>query len=171
MLTDKIMKSNRAPRVFVSVSMIAIVAFGAYNWAISPQTSYLHAAQQYEKMMRNAGEKTEVIKEQIQLKKVELTKLRKEFDETESGFFTLRGAKEFFSDLEPISLQCKCTIDSYNYRPAQYISSDTEGGGHSSIIVKQVEISLTGRYENIIKFFTRLGGYSERIYISELYLE
>ncbi len=61
MLTDKVIKSSSTSKIIVSVCFVAIVTLAAYNWIVSPQTAYLHAAQQYEMMVGNAGKKTAVI--------------------------------------------------------------------------------------------------------------
>ena len=45
MLMDKFIKSSPSSKIFVSVSTIAIVTLTTYGWIVSPQISYLHAAQ------------------------------------------------------------------------------------------------------------------------------
>ncbi|KKM14813.1 hypothetical protein LCGC14_1702300, partial [marine sediment metagenome] len=95
MLMDKLGNVNTNTKIFVSVSTVALIAIAMYNWAVSPQTSYLQAAQRYETMMSDAGDKTTVIKNGIDGKKKELERLYEDIAATKDSFFTLKTSNEF----------------------------------------------------------------------------
>lgn len=171
MLMDKVGKINTNTKIFVSVSTVMLVAIAMYNWAISPQTSYLQAAQRYETMMSDAGEKTTVIKNGIDDKKKELERLHEEIAATKDSFFTLKTSREFFSDIDPISNQSGCMIESLTFMPSSKVSSDEDTEMDSGISEKRAALVFTGRYENIIKFLRRLSGYSQQIMVNDLVIE
>ena len=111
MLTDKIVKSSSTSKFIVSVSFVAIVTLATYNWIVSPQTRYLHAARQYQMIVGNAGKKTAFFKSQIAVKEVEIKDLEEEIAKIQNSFFPPEKATEFFLDIEPIALQCNCNVD------------------------------------------------------------
>ncbi len=171
MLMDRIGKINTNTKIFMSVSMVALVGIAMYNWAVSPQTSYLQAAQRYETMMSNAGEKTTVIKNGIQDKKKELERLHEEIVATKDSFFTLKTSREFFSDIVPILNQSDCMMDSLTFKPTSSVTSDEDTEMDSGITEKRATLVFTGQYESIIKFLRRLSGYSQHIMIDSLVIE
>lgn len=171
MPNDNIVNISPTSRVFLASTVILIVGFGMYNWTVSPQTSYLNAARLYESMVANASNKTTMIKGQMETKGDLIITLEQEIAETEGSFFTSASAREFFSDLEPISLQSNCSIDSLNFMSAEPVVVEGEEKGSSSVSFRRASISLVGRYENIIKFFMKLSSYSQRISVNELFIE
>lgn len=171
MLMDKVGKINTNTKIFVSVSTVMLVAIAMYNWAVSPQTSYLQAAQRYETMMSDTGEKTTVIKNGIDDKKKELERLYEEITATKDSFFTLKTSREFFSDIAPILSQSGCMMESLTFMPSSTVSSGEDTEMDSGISEKRAAIVLTGQYENIIKFLRRLSGYSQHIMVNDLVIE
>lgn len=171
MLMDKIGKINTNTKIFASVSTIILVAIAMYNWAVSPQTSYLQAAQRYETMMSNAGEKTVVIKNGIDDKKKELEKLHEDIAATKDSFFTPKTSREFFSDIAPISSQSGCMIESLTFPPTSSIALNKDEEMDSGITEKKAALVFAGQYESIIKFLRKLSGYSQYIMIDNLVIE
>jgi Tfp pilus assembly protein PilO len=171
LLMEKIVKSSPGIKLFVCVSTVAIIAFGTYSWIVSPQISYLKAAESYEWMTGNAGQKGTTIEKGIGSKQQEIAALAEEIDQIQDSFFTEEKAREFFSDLEPISLQSNCNIDTLAFLPAETIGSETDNEHTTSIILKRAEISLIGQYENIIKFLKKLSSYSQRVSIGNLQIQ
>ena len=172
MLTDKIVKCSSTSKVIISVSFVAIVTLATYNWIVSPQTGYLQAARQYETIVGNAGKKTEVIKNQIDVKEIEIEKLQGEIAAIQNSFFSPQKATEFFMDIEPLSLQCNCNVDSLTFN-----ADETRRGAQadkeesSPVILKSATVTITGTYDGLMKFLARLGNYPQRISINDLYIE
>ena len=172
MLMDKLTTLSRNSKILIIFSTAAIVAMLTYDWIVAPQKTYLHAAQQQQVMMSNAGKKTVVIKNRLHVKQTEIVKLQAEIAETKDSFFTPKIAREFFLDLEPISAQCDCDIESLTFMPDSSVNVKKDEEAKSSpVITKKAGIAILGRYENIIKFLQKLGGYSQRISISNLNIE
>ena len=172
MLTEQIVKSSQTSKIAISVCIVGIVGLATYNWIVSPQTGYLHAARQYEKMVANAGKKTQVIKSQIQAKEEELENLNAQTAELQSRFFASENAKEFFLDLEPLALSCGCSIDTLTFITDQNPSKDDdEDKIDTGISTKHASVSITGVYENLVKFLRKLNGYSQRVSIRNLCIE
>jgi len=171
MLMDKLGKTSPNTKIFISVSTIAIVAIAMYNWAISPQTSYLKAAQLYETMMSNASKKTVIIKNGIHAKKKELERLHQEIMATKDSFFNVKTSREFFSDIDPIASQSGCMIASLTFMSSSSVSAGEEKKVDSGITEKTAGLEFTGNYESIIKFLRRLSNYSQHIMIDNLVIE
>jgi len=170
MLTDKIVKCSSTSKIVVSVSFVAIVTLATYNWIVSPQTGYLHAARQYEMIVGNAGKKTTFIKDQISTKEVEIEVLQREIAEIQNSFFSSQKATEFFMDIEPLSLQCNCNVDSLTFM-ADETHQGTNEDKSSPVILRHAAVDITGTYEDLMKFLGRLGNYPQRIAISDLRIE
>ena len=171
MLMDKVGKTSPNTKIFISVSTIALIAMAMYNWAVSPQTSYLKAAQLHETMMSNAGKKTVVIKNGIDVKKKELERLHEEIVATKDSFFTVKTSREFFSDIDPIASQSGCMIESLTFPPTSSVTSDKDTEMDSGITEKRATLEFAGQYESIIKFLRRLSDYSQHIMIDGLVIE
>jgi len=171
MLTDKLIKSSPSSKIFVSVSTIAIVTLATYSWVVSPQISYLHAAQQYKTIAHSTAEKATSIEDHIRKREAELAGLHREINGIRDSFFTSYKAKEFFSDLELIAFQYSCNISSLTFRSAGAIAPHTGREHFPSVVLKRAEITLTGRYDGIIKFLERLGAYQEQISVGSLLIK
>jgi hypothetical protein len=169
MLTDKLIKSSPSSKIFVSVSTIAILTLTAYSWIVSPQISYLHAAQQHKTIARDTAEKAAGIEDHISKREAELTGLHSEINKIRDSFFTSHKAKEFFSDLELIASNSGCNISSLTFRSAGAVAPHTTDREHfPSVVLKRAEIVLTGQYDGIIQFLEKLGAYQEQISVGSL---
>ena len=115
MLKDKLIKSSQSSKIIVSITIVAIVSVAAYNWIVSPLTTYLYASQLHETVMNSARQKAVRIESQMGMKQAELEKAENEMFELQSRFFTAKRAKEFFLDLEPISVETGCDVQSFEF--------------------------------------------------------
>jgi hypothetical protein len=171
MLMDKLIKSSPSSKIFVSVSTIAIVTLVTYSWVVSPQISYLHAAQQYKVIAHSTAQKATGIEDHVRKRKAELAGLHRQIDEIRDSFFTPDKAKEFFSDLELIALQFGCNISSLTFRSAGTVAAYGDQEYFPSVVLKRAEITLAGQYDGIIKFLEKLSGYQERISVGSLLIK
>lgn len=167
MLIDKALKSSPSTKVIIAVSVIAIVGFATYNWVVSPQVTYLHAAEKYKVIVGSAGEKTTVINNNIKEKQKELDSLRQDVSRLENSFFSNEKAREFFSDLEPIAVQHKCNVESLTFMPPE--TKETEDS--VNVTLNYAKIILTGRYKDIMEFIVKIRDYPQRIVIGNLLIE
>ena len=167
MLNNNIIRSGPTTRVIIAVSFISIVALAAYNWVISPQITYLHAAEQYRSIITGGGVRSTIILKNIEKKLVELEKLQQDVSGLENSFFTFEEAREFFSDIEPVAVQHNCTIKSSDFMP----SVSKKSGDVSDVTLSQAKIILSGNYKNIMKFLEKIRDYPQRIVVSNLLIE
>jgi len=171
MLKDKFIKSSPSSKIFISVSTIAIVTLITYGWIVTPQISHLHAAQQQKVMTRNAEQKNVSLKSQIRKQEAKLTELQNHVDAIKDSFFTPKEANEFFSDLDTTALQCGCNIGSLTFMSAKAVVPEGDHEYFSSVVLKRAEITLTGQYDGILTFLTRLGQSKHRISIGSLLIK
>ena len=153
------------------LSVAILVGFPAFNWIVSPQTTYLRAAKLYENMLGDAGKMTTVIKDQMVTKRNIVSNLQDEIALVQGRFFTAKHAAEFFLDLEPIAQQAKCNIDQLTFMPPESVSYKSDGGEACDIVVKRSMISFTSTYGDVIDFLTKLNSYTQRIAITDLTVE
>ncbi len=167
MLNNNIIRSGPATRVIIAVSFVSIMALAAYNWVISPQIIYLHAAEQYKSIIAGDGARSTVILKNVEKKLVELEKLQQDISGLENSFFTFEKAMEFFSDIEPIAVQHNCTVESSDFIP----SVSKKSGDVSDVTLSRARIMLSGNYKNIMKFLEKIRDYPQRIVVSNLLIE
>ncbi len=168
MLINDTIRSGPATKVIISVSFVAIVALTAYNWVVSPQITYLHAAEQYKSMLGGDGAtRSTVILKNVEKKLVELEKLQQDISGLENSFFTFEKAMEFFSDIEPVAVQHNCTVESSDFMP----SVSKKSGDVSDVTLSRAKIMLSGNYKNIMKFLEKIRDYPQRIVVSNLLIE
>lgn len=171
MLMESIIKTSPRSKIFVCVSTIAILSIVMFDWVVSPQISYLKAAERYSWMFDNASQRSSTIIENLEVKSKELEELRAEVDLIQNSFFSEEKAKEFFSDLEPICLLSNCNIESLTFPPPENIASEENELYTTSITLKRAKVSFTGSYENIIKFHKKLSGYSQQVSVERLTIQ
>ena len=170
MLKDKLIKSSQSSKIIISITIVAIVSMAAYNWIVAPLTTYLHASQLHETVMEDVQQRATRIESQLNIKQEELEKAENEMFNTQSRFFTTTRAKEFFLDLEPISVETSCDVQSFEFvtnKGKRKGDVDNDYG----VIVKSAEISFIGEYDNVIRFLKRLGGCPERFSINKISIE
>jgi len=170
MLKDKLIKSSQSSKIIVSIAIVAIVSVAAYNWIVSPLTTYLYASQLHKTMMNGARQRAARIELQMNIKQEGLEKAKKEMSDVQGRFFTTARAKEFFLDLGPISVETGCDVLSFEFVKNK---GKRKGGADNSygISAKSAEIEFTGGYDNIIQFLKRLGGCPERFSVNEINIE
>ncbi len=167
MLANAFVKLNKPARNSISASLIIIAAIAMYRWTIPPQANYLSSAKSYETAINNMIEHNKIIKTQVEAKKSELKKLHENSSQLESVLFTPEEAKEFFSDLQIISEQSGCAVESLNF--------NTERSGynekHLGIKIRSATISVIGIYKDIEALVGRLQSRTQKVWIDSIRME
>jgi len=166
MLVENLAKLSRPARRATSASLIVIAALAMYKWTITPQSAYLSAAKGYESAMGKVLEQNKSVARQIEIKKKELQELRENSAQLQSVLFTTDQAKEFFSDLQVISEQAGCAVNSRNLL-ADSIDPENERLG---VVTKSAALSIVGVYRNITKLLARLQSRSQKVWIDSIEL-
>lgn len=170
MLLEKLPKTSRSSKTMLSGLVVMLVAFFTFDWIVSPQLTYLHAAERYIGMIDYTGQKLELVKQRVKSKEIQLEKLSGEIESRKRLFFNPQSAREFLSDLEPLALQCKCVIVSQAAVPADAAAG---AGSEKTLSVKTetVALNIKGQFEDLLKFFQKLRSYPQKIYLRELIME
>ena len=167
MLVNTIAKLNKSARNGISASLIIIAVIAMYRWTIPPHTNYLSSAKSYEYAINDMIEHSKIIKTQVELKKKELQELRENSSQLESVLFTPKEAKEFFSDLEVISVQSGCAVESLNFSAEKTESSEK----HIGIKIRSAIISVVGVYKDIEMFVGTLQSRTQKVWIDSIKME
>lgn len=167
MLVENLAKLGSPARSATSASLIVIAALAMYKWTVTPQTAYLSAAKGYESAMGKVVEQNKSVARQIEIKKKELQELRENSAQLQSVIFTPEKAKEFFSDLQVISEQAGCAVNSRNLL-ADRIDPENERLG---VVTKSAALNIVGVYRDITKLLARLQERTQKVWIDSIELQ
>jgi len=167
-LVDSLAKLNSSARNAISGALVVITAIGMYNWVVAPYVTYLRAAQQYEAVVGDIAKKDKIISSAVRVKKKKLEQLREQFAQLQSTLFTVEGAKQFFSDLQPVSEEVGCTVYSLNLVASKPIAQDEQSKDSVNIVTNSAMLSIIGAYSNIIKLVERLQARPQKVWIESV---
>jgi hypothetical protein len=166
MLIENLAKLGSPARSTTSASLIVIAALAMYKWTVTPQSAYLSAARGYESAIGKVVEQNKNVARQIEIKKKELQALRENSAQLQSVLFTPEQAKEFFSDLQVISEQAGCTVNSKNLL-ADRRDPENERLG---VLTRSAALSIVGVYKDISKLLARLQARTQKVWIDSIEL-
>ena len=166
MANKNMLQSGPKAKWFFSLAMVIITSMAVYNWAISPQTAYLNAAQHYERVAKNTEQKTEILKKGLKLRQIELAELQYSFTNAEKPFFDENSALEFFSNIESMASKAGCKVDSLSYMPPKEIKFKEVESDELTAMSRQMKISLTGQYDSITVFIKNLSDNEKKVFLS-----
>ncbi len=166
MLVRHLAKTNRSTRYAVSASLIVIALLAMYNWLIAPHAVYLSVVHGYESAMSNLVNKNNLINSKVKVKRKKLQDLQEKSAQLQSTLFTSEKAREFFSDLQAISQQTGCIVQSLNMiknNPNEKQSKSTSG-----IVTRSAELSVLGLYKDIPRLIQRLQARTQKVWIDSI---
>jgi hypothetical protein len=167
MLVDNLAKMSRSARNATSASLIAIAAFAMYNWTVTPHAASLSSAKTYESVMDNLAKERTIVATRIKIKLKELEQLREQSAQLQSAIFTPDAAREFFSDIEVISVQTGCAVHSISL----LVTEQENEHEHLGIRTKSAELTITGLYRDIVRLIKRLQARSQKIWLDSIVLQ
>ena len=164
MLINYIAKLSSPARNATSASLIFITAVAMYRWAITPHTGYLSSAKGYESTINNVIGQNKILAVQVETKRKKLKELSESSTQLQSTLFTGDQAKEFFSDLQVISEQEGCAVQS-----THYVTEKSKSGNENlGIESKSANISVVGIYQDIEKLIGRLQTRTQKVWIDSI---
>ena len=166
MLVKQLVKLNHPTRHAVSASLIVIALFVMYQWLVAPHVEYLSVVHGYESVMTNLVNKNNLIGSKVKVKKKKLQDLQEKSVQLQSTLFTSDKAREFFSDLQAISEQTGCIVQSLNMikkNPRENQSEYTSG-----IVTKSAVLSVVGLYKDIPRLIKRLQQRTQKVWIDSI---
>jgi Tfp pilus assembly protein PilO len=177
MLLDNLAKLNRPSRNALSAALVVIAAIAVYNWMVAPHATYLFAAQQYESVIGSVVKKNKILSSTIKVKEKKLEDLREQFAQLRRALFTLDETKELFGELRVICEEVGCTVNSLDFitgesgsrrRPVLLGAVAGQVGGDSYIVAKNVMLSVTGVYSDIIELMEIMQKRTQGIWIDSI---
>ena len=166
MLVRHLAKTNRSTRYAVSASLIVIALLVMYNRLIAPHAAYLSVVQGYESAMSNLINKNNVIDSKVKVKRKKLQELQEKSAQMQSTLFTSDKAREFFSDLQAISEQSGCMVQSLNM--IKRYSKETQSEDNSGIVTRSAVLSVVGLYKDIPRLIKRLQARTQKVWIDSI---
>jgi len=167
-LIDSLAKLNSASRNAISAALVVIVAIAVYNWIVAPHVTHLHAVQQYEFVVDDVVKKNKILSSAVRTKKKKLEQLHEEFAQLQGSLFTADKAKEFFSDLQAISVQAGCTVYSLNLVTSERNSEQGQAEDALGIVTKSAILSVIGAYGDIIRLIESLQARQQKVWIDSV---
>jgi hypothetical protein len=137
-----------------------------YSHFVAPHVNYLSAAQGYESVMEKFVTKNKFISKMVENKRNQLQELLEKSAQLESTLFTSDKAREFFSDLQAISEQTGCTVQSLNMIKKN--TKDRKLEDTSGIVTKSALLSVVGLYKDIPRLIQRLQARSQKVWIDSI---
>jgi hypothetical protein len=166
MVVKHLVKANRSTRYAVSASLIVIALLAMYSWLVAPHVVYLSVVQGYESAMANLINKNNLISSKVKVKKKKLQELQEKSAQLQSTLFTSDKAREFFSDLQAISEQTDCVVQSLNMvkkNPKEKQPEDASG-----IVTRSAVLSVVGLYKDMPRLIQRLQARTQKVWIDSM---
>lgn len=168
MLIDSLAKLNSNSRNAISAVLVVIVAIAVYNWIVAPHVTHLSAVQRYESVVDDVVKKNKILSSAVSTKKKKLEQLHEQFAQLQGSLFMIDQAKEFFSDLQAISVQAGCTVYSLNLVTSEQNSQDGQAETTSGIVTKSAVLGVIGAYGDIIKLMEKLQAREQKVWIDSV---
>lgn len=169
MLIEKFTKVSDTSRTIVALSTVAIIALAMYNWVVSPQTAYLAAAQQQDRLLSDSSNKYIEIENEIKTSEVEAAELQADINDMQAKFFSVSKCRDFFGSLEELLKQSRCTLASLTFEEDSSIAGqEDQKQGSLAVSAKSIRLHINGRYNDIKSFLKVLRACPEEIAIVDM---
>jgi len=167
-LIDSLAKLNSVSRSAISTALVLIVAIAVYNWIVAPHVIYLSAVQRYDSVVSDMVKKSKILSSAVTIKQKKLEKLHEQFAHLQGILFTVDKAKDFFSDLQAISVQAGCTVYSLNLVTNERNSEQGQAEDALGIVTKSAILSVIGAYGDIIRLIENLQAREQKVWIDSV---
>ena len=175
MLIEDVAKLDSKSRNALSAALVIITTIVLYYLIVAPHIVYLSATKQYGDTLNEMIKISRVVTSSVEIKKKKLKELSGRYANLQNALFTVKEAKEFFSDLQAISEQEGCVVYSLNFdtgdRQSDTGQSDAgQSEDASGIAVHSAMLSVIGGYNDIVKLVERLKARPQKIWIESFRL-
>ncbi len=168
MLSEQIMRSSPFSRIIVSVSTVIALAVVAYNWAVSPQTTYLYASHQYTEMNDTVQKKALAMRNTVAIKKKKLRETREETNELKAAFFTPSQSREFFSGIQEMAENSGCNIELMTFKADRYKLTERSKINNVRFFQRRASVKFIGGYAQITEFLKNITDRPGHMSLSQL---
>jgi hypothetical protein len=170
-LIDSLVRLNSSSRNAISAALILIVVIAMYSWIVEPHVKYLYAVQRYEPVLDSVARQSEAMREAIKIKQEKTEELKQEFAQLQGTLFTAEKAKEFFSDLQVISEETGCMVQSVNMITKGAVRDGERSEYTSGILPNSAVLSVVGLYGDVIKLLERLQSRAQKVWIESVLMK
>jgi Tfp pilus assembly protein PilO len=164
-LIDNLVKLSSGSRNAISAVLVIITTVMLYKLIVLPHVVYLSSVKQYETVLSELVKASKVARSAVIIKKKKLKELGGQFANLQNALFTVKEAKEFFSDLQAISEQAGCVVYSLNFITGGQRSEAGQSEDASGIIANSAALSIIGGYSDLIKLLERLKARPQKVFI------
>jgi len=151
---------------FAVCVLIAMVAL--YNWSVTPHSKYLMAAENYKKAALEIEKTNKIINAELQTNQKELDKISEQFRQERQEFFDIDAARSFLEDIQAKAEKSRCFVETLKFLPAKQIT--VEDNNYIDIRQYQVELSVIGQYQDIVKLLDFLQNRKQKVWIDTINL-
>jgi hypothetical protein len=169
-LKNKVAKLNSPSKSAITTALILIAAMAMYNWMVAPHVNYLFAVQRYEPVVDNIAHEKKIITKALESKKAKLQELTDQLTAARNSLFTPAEAKTFFGDLEAISKDTDCTLQSLTFTKEDRGVAFGRSQDALHILAKSATLSFTGSYDSIIALLNKLQNRPQKVWIGSIRL-
>lgn len=167
---EKITGIERSHRRVLLVAMAAIAVFALYRWILAPHTNQLLAAQRYNSSLDEAIQKADLMRSDMENKKIRIEELTRESDRLRNQLFTQNEARRFFAFLPSLAVQSGCAVMSVSS------ASDSQQNAQNTqdtpaIAGKKATVTIVGRYNGITDFIGALQNYEHKVWIESVKID
>jgi hypothetical protein len=166
MVIEHLVKANRSTRHAVSASLIVIALLAMYNMLVAPHVAYLSVVQGYESVTAGLVNKNKIINSKVKVRRKKLQELQEKSAQLQSTLFTSDKAREFFSDLQAISEQTGCMVQSLNM--IKINPKEKQSENNSGIVTRSAALSVVGLYKDIPRLIQRLQARTQKVWIDSI---
>jgi len=167
-LIDHFAKLNRRTRNAISAALVVITTLLLYDSLVAPHVVYLSAATKYGVVLTEMLKTSKIIKSAIIVKGKKLKALSGQFTNLQDALFTVKDAKEFFSDLQAISEQAGCAVYSLNFVTDDGRSEAGQYEDSSGMTANSAMLSVIGEYGDIVDLVERLKARPQKVWMDSL---
>jgi len=168
MLINNLAKLNSRSRNAISAALIVITTIVLYGRLVTPHVIYLSATQQYGAVLSDMIKTGKIVKSAVEIKKKKLKELGGRFAYLQNALFSVKEAKEFFSDIQAISEEAGCAVYSLNFVTGDQRSEAKQSEDASGIAVHTAMLSVIGGYNDIVGLVERLKTRPQKVCIDSL---
>ncbi|MGB8226770.1 MAG: type 4a pilus biogenesis protein PilO [Sedimentisphaerales bacterium] len=163
MIFDYIKHMNWSKGNIFAAACVLIAIVALYNWFASPHVQYLMAAQKYEDTADKIEKTSKIIDAEIQTGQKKLDEISEQFRQKKQEFFGFEDAMSFLESIQSKAEKNRLFVDTLKFQPAKRITADN--GNPSDIRRHQVNLTISGQYQDIVKFLDSLQNRKEKVWI------
>jgi hypothetical protein len=173
MLIDNLANLNRSTRTTGYTALIIIATAAMYNWILAPHITCLSASQRYDSIVNSAAKKNKAVAREVETKTKKLEELYQQLAKASSILFTPENASAFFSNLQTVTEEAGCKVHSLNLIAREPSSSNKRKRPEtaSGIVANSAILTVSGRYNSIIRLVEKLQNRPEKIWMDSFKME